>query len=487
MKLLITKNPTRGLLHVGLMGLVVALTAWLGAAPAQASETADWLPLKAVDGVVEVGCTWYNGCDGGYHGYYGIDFIAPVGTPVYAAGPGTVAAVNGSCTTSCDTRGRFVEITHSDGRKSRYLHLSATNVVAGQVVSRGQHIGDSGDTMANGVAHLHYDESVNGSKVDPGLMSAMHGSALVQYPDTLGYTSWNQVPAWSDKFVWNDSYNTSTPELAVELVHFWQSGSGGTDAVKVKPDGTITGNPTTIGAVTPGNGQFGLGDFNGDGVLDLYLVVTQGDSSGHSAVFVAAGPSFTTFLATVSTPMGQFGPDHGDVVIGDFTGDGKADVGVFFANNGAPKAAFGVLNAATSPVPFQSWAYLAEVPIGGHDGTRSDAVAGDFNHDGRVDLGVGFHQGTPTNNVDFFTLSGLSSYQSLTSATLPVGGWLNGEGQLLSGRFGTPYDQLAVVYIANTPSGKPDLFVLSGMGTVAGSWPLPVGAAPSGQRAFIGI
>lgn len=290
--------------------------------------------------------------------------------------------------------------------------------------------------------------------------------------------------SWPSNFIHFKDISPSPPGLAVELIHHWQSGSGGTDAVKVTPGGVTGGGPTTIGAVAPGNGQFGLGDFNGDSVKDLYLVVTQGDPSGKSVVFVAAGPSFNSFLATVQVPMGQFGPGHGDVVIGDFTGDGKADVGVFFANNGSPSAAFGVLNAATT---FQSWSYLNTVPIGGHDGTRSDAVAGDFNGDQVLDLGVGFHQGTPSGNVDFFTLSGASSYQSVTGTPLPLGGWLDGGGQLLSGRFGTASDQLGVIYTSNTPSGKPDLFVLSGMNALAGSWTLQVGAAPANQRTFIGI
>lgn len=455
--------------------------------PASASETADWLPVKSPNGVAEIGATWDpNGLGLPNHtsANKGIDFIVPIGTAIYAAGAGTVAAVNGSCT-SCDTRGRFVEISHADGRKSRYLHLSSATVNVGQVVSRGQHIGNSGDTMANNVPHLHYDEVVGGSKVDPGPMNAMHGNTLVQYPNDLGYSAWNDVPAWGDKFVWNDSYTQSSPPgLAVQLVHHWQSGSGATDAVKVTPSGVTGGDTTTIGAVSPGDGQFGLGDFNSDGVQDLYLVVTQGDPSGKSVVFVAAGPSYASFLAAVQTPMGQFDANHGDVVIGDFNGDNKADVGVLFANNGASNAAFGVLNAATT---FQSWSYLANIPIGGHDGSRSDAVAGDFNHDQVLDLGVGFHQGTPTNNVDFFQLNGASSYQSVSGYSLPLGGWQNGQGQLLSGRFGTSNDQLGVVYTANTPSGKPDLFVLNGMSTVSGSWTLDVGIVPANQRMFIGM
>jgi murein DD-endopeptidase MepM/ murein hydrolase activator NlpD len=183
------------------------------ASPALAAETADWLPFKVSSGVVEIGCTWNNGCDGGYHnGTLGpaIDFIVDIGTPVYAAGPGTVIGANGSCAKSgagiCDDRGRYVEIAHPDGRHSRYLHLSSVSRSSGDV-ARGELIGYSGDYMANGVPHLHYDETVNGSKVDPGTMYAVQNSQVVQYPGVLNstWTSWTQVPAWSDKWAWSEA------------------------------------------------------------------------------------------------------------------------------------------------------------------------------------------------------------------------------------------------------------------------------------------
>lgn len=178
---------------------------------AYGAETADWLPFKLGNGVVEIGCTWSpNGCGLPNHtdAQKGIDFIVPVGTPVYAPGPGTVVAAS-NC--SCDTRGKYAEIAHPDGRRSRYLHMSSVTRSAGNAVNRGDLIGYSGDTMANGVPHLHYDEWIGGTKVDPGSMKARHGSNIVQYPNQFGYTSWNQVPAWSDKFVYNDSYDAPAP------------------------------------------------------------------------------------------------------------------------------------------------------------------------------------------------------------------------------------------------------------------------------------
>lgn len=205
---------------VSLAAVAALLLVLVGVKPAWAEETPNWLPFKVGSGVVEVGCTWNNGCDGDYHGTSGlgpsIDFIAPVGTEVYAAGAGTVVAANNTChpteSPGCSGgRGRYIEIAHADGRHSRYLHLSEATVTSGDV-SRGQLIGKVGNSGGSPVAHLHYDETVNGSKVDPGTMTAKHGDTLVQYPHKLGttYDSWDDVPSWSNKFVVNDSFEAGS-------------------------------------------------------------------------------------------------------------------------------------------------------------------------------------------------------------------------------------------------------------------------------------
>jgi hypothetical protein len=473
-------SNVRSILRTLLASLVSCVVVASTVTPAQAIGTGYVDPV----GINSNFAQWHaSGCGnstaypfpGKYH--IGRDYDQASGTDVKAIAAGTISQISGFGTGFANAV--FVKHTAPDNSQftALYGHVTTWKSV-GDAVEAGQHIADVADIT--GSDHLHFGIYPSWS----GLPSSGWGMANCIDTDTgIGNSNGFVDP----EAYLNEHPNNAPADLAVQLVHHWQSGSGATDAVKVKPDGTISGGQTTIGAVTPGNGQFGLGHFNNDSILDLYFVAHNGNSSGKTAVFVAAGPSYTTFLATVETPMGQFDSNHGDVVIGDFTGDGKFDVGVLFANNGAQKAAFGVLNAASSPAPFQSWAYLADIPIGGHDGARSDAVAGDFNHDQVVDLGVGFHQGTPSGNVDMFVLSGGSSYQSVSGSTLSLGGWQNGNGQLIYGRLGTGQDQIGAVYTANTPSGKPDLFVLNNMSTLAGSWTLNVGSAPANERTFIGM
>ncbi len=92
----------------------------------------------------------------------GVDYGAPAGTPVYAAGDGTViASAYGSA------NGNYVFIRHANRIETRYLHLSRRSVKKGERVRQGQTIGLVGATgLANG-PHLHYEFLVAGQHRNP--------------------------------------------------------------------------------------------------------------------------------------------------------------------------------------------------------------------------------------------------------------------------------------------------------------------------------
>jgi murein DD-endopeptidase MepM/ murein hydrolase activator NlpD len=95
----------------------------------------------------------------------GVDFAAPVGTPIYAAADGVVTSASPS---SC--AGNMVIIQHKDGYETRYFHLSryADGVVAGLRVPQGFTVGFVGTTgVCTTGPHLHYEVHVNGEKIDP--------------------------------------------------------------------------------------------------------------------------------------------------------------------------------------------------------------------------------------------------------------------------------------------------------------------------------
>lgn len=92
----------------------------------------------------------------------GIDYYAPRGTPVYAAGDGKVIRSAYS-----NSNGHHVFIQHSDGIVTKYLHFSNRAVKQGQKVRQGQTIGYVGSTGLATGPHLHYEFVVNGVHRNP--------------------------------------------------------------------------------------------------------------------------------------------------------------------------------------------------------------------------------------------------------------------------------------------------------------------------------
>jgi murein DD-endopeptidase MepM/ murein hydrolase activator NlpD len=92
----------------------------------------------------------------------GIDLAGPVGTPVYATADGVVIEAGWRA-----GYGRLVRIQHDFGVETRYGHLNAIRVEVGQRVSRGERIGDMGNSGRSTGPHLHYEIRVGGDVIDP--------------------------------------------------------------------------------------------------------------------------------------------------------------------------------------------------------------------------------------------------------------------------------------------------------------------------------
>ena len=94
----------------------------------------------------------------------GVDFAAPTGTPIYAAGDGSVvqAGTNGGY-------GKYIKIRHNGTYSTAYAHLSgyARGVRQGKRVRQGQVIGYVGSTGRSTGPHLHYEIHREGKKINP--------------------------------------------------------------------------------------------------------------------------------------------------------------------------------------------------------------------------------------------------------------------------------------------------------------------------------
>jgi murein DD-endopeptidase MepM/ murein hydrolase activator NlpD len=92
----------------------------------------------------------------------GIDFPAPVGTPIDAAAGGVVIA-----TEYHSDYGNMLEIDHGNDIVTRYAHTSRILVKVGDIVRRGEHVADIGSTGRSTGAHLHFEVLVKGIQQDP--------------------------------------------------------------------------------------------------------------------------------------------------------------------------------------------------------------------------------------------------------------------------------------------------------------------------------
>lgn len=104
-----------------------------------------------------------NPITGRHQFHTGIDIASRRGTPVYATADGVVVFAG----RSGGGLGRLVMISHGNGLKTRYGHLSETYVAPGQKVTRGTKIGAVGMTGRTTGPHLHYEVVKNGTSVNP--------------------------------------------------------------------------------------------------------------------------------------------------------------------------------------------------------------------------------------------------------------------------------------------------------------------------------
>ena len=94
----------------------------------------------------------------------GVDWAAPAGTPVLAAGDGTVDKLYVS-----RSYGNYVRIAHANGFSTAYAHLAAfaDGLEVGSAVVQGEQIGAVGMTGSATGNHLHFELHHRGEPVDP--------------------------------------------------------------------------------------------------------------------------------------------------------------------------------------------------------------------------------------------------------------------------------------------------------------------------------
>ena len=105
----------------------------------------------------------------------GVDWAAPAGTPILAAGDGTVEQVGGK-----GGYGNYVRIRHANGFSTAYGHMLryAAGVAPGVAVKQGQIIGYVGSTGLSTGPHCHFEVLVNNQAVNPMTIQVPRGLQL---------------------------------------------------------------------------------------------------------------------------------------------------------------------------------------------------------------------------------------------------------------------------------------------------------------------
>lgn len=126
------------------------------------------LALKPVANATVTSKYGYRRIFGKSQFHKGIDLAAKYGSPIYATGAGKVVYAGWM-----RGYGRFVEIDHQDGYKTRYAHNARLRVRVGDFVEANQRIADLGCSGRCTGPHLHYEVKKHGKHVNPNQFLAI--------------------------------------------------------------------------------------------------------------------------------------------------------------------------------------------------------------------------------------------------------------------------------------------------------------------------
>jgi hypothetical protein len=199
------------------------------------------------------------------------------------------------------------------------------------------------------------------------------------------------------------------------------------------PNG-ISGNPVSQWSSGPGNwenyrARFVTGDFDGDGKSDVAAFYDYGGGRTGLWVFTATATGFTLDLKWDSGP-GNWDSNQAKYVTGDFNGDGKTDIGAFYYYGGGQTKL--VLMTSTGGGFTRSDSWLSGP--GNWENDRARFVAGDFNGDGKADIAAFYDYSGARTGLWQFTSNGTGFTLDLKWDSGP-GNWDSGRAKYVAGDF----------------------------------------------------
>ncbi|UQA97091.1 FG-GAP-like repeat-containing protein [Streptomyces halobius] len=276
--------------------------------------------------------------------------------------------------------------------------------------------------------------------------SAPGGKAVLQHRGNFVIHNAKGASQWASGTVVRHDYNGDGRS---DLADWYDYGDGHDEihAFTGKPDGgfnaPIHGWKTAAGNYWAENMKRTTGDFNGDGIGDVAAVYGYSDGRVKLITWLGTGDGhFRDPLHSWSVPAGQWVFSHMNVQAGDFNGDGRDDIAVWYAYDDGRDKLFTF--TAKPNGGFNAPAASHFAPAGWYNAAKMKFATGDYNGDGRDDLAVfyGYSDGT---------------VKLLTFLTKPNGGFNAPTKQGWESATGWNFDQASVHSGDFNGDGRDDL------------------------------
>ncbi len=170
---------------------------------------------------------------------------------------------------------------------------------------------------------------------------------------------------------------------------------------------------------TDENWEFLLGDYNNNGILDLYCIKKKNTGSNSTEVHILDGSTnFKTFLFQTGTPLHET-EENWKFLLGDYNQNGKLDLYcIKKCNTGSNSTEVHILNGEDN---FQS--FLLQTGTALHEtGDNWEFLLGDYNQNKKLDLYCIKKYNTGTNSTEVHILNGTTNFKSFlldTGTALP--------------------------------------------------------------------
>ena len=166
---------------------------------------------------------------------------------------------------------------------------------------------------------------------------------------------------------------------------------------------------TAINHHTDENWEFLLGDYNNNGILDLFCIKKKNTGSKHTEVHILDGSThFKSFLFQIGTPLKETG-DNWQFLLGDYNQNGKLDLYCIKKNDtGTNSTEVHILDGNDN---FQSF-HLETTTALHETGDNFQFLLGDYNHNKKLDLYCIKKYNTGSNSTEVHILNGNDNFQS---------------------------------------------------------------------------